>query len=546
MALKTTRRGLPVVKAIGAEDLKTYKLPLFPNSVLKDEDLDKTNEVYQNNVDEWLFLKAAAGGVRELLRIGIFEKHERESQQNYVRRQKELYSLGYTKSIVDLFTFYLFQRPVHRELGELATDALWLEFAEDCDLAGAKFDDYLTDAERQAGIMGHVGVLVDKPSATVTSVADAKTQKVYPYFAIYFPGAILDFKYVRDRYNRPRLAFLKLKDDDGTYRLWWPDRWETWRKGEEDGKGDGIAVKINEGANPIGEIPFVWLYNEQTDTVGLGQSDVSDVARIDVSIIRNCSQGEEIMNYAAFPMMRKPMRRQGEDLADDTGVTAVLEFDPENPNAKPDWLPAEVSGPMTSVQEWIKMKIAEIYRASNAGGMASTEINAEAQSGAALQAQFQLLNSKLCKKAVNLERCEKDLIWFWLCWQKLQALYEEIVIERSRKYDVENLALDLANMLTASTLVISKTFKAEVQKVAARRMLPGISNELLEKIDSEIEAGPVEPAPADMFGGEEGKAPEEEATSDGSTDGGDTNDFPFGGEEDEEPAEEPPAKGKAK
>jgi hypothetical protein len=253
------------------------------------------------------------------------------------------------------------------------------------------------------------------------------------------------------------------------------------------------------GPNPFmknggrGEIPFVWMYNLKSKLRNIGVSDIKDVAYIDGSIIRNLSEGEEVITYGAFPMLRTPMREKGlapSDKSDvkDVGITALMEFDPEHPESKPDWMEAAVSEPIDAILAWMLRKVEEIYRSSNAGGMAGTEIQSQAKSGTALKAEFQLLNSKLVSKGANTEQSEKSIVRYWGMWQKMdEAQMEKVVIEYSRTYDIENLTQDLENALTAKTLVMSKTFRAQLQKNVARQMLPAAEPRLLDDIDKEID-----------------------------------------------------------
>jgi hypothetical protein len=187
-------------------------------------------------------------------------------------------------------------------------------------------------------------------------------------------------------------------------------------------------------------------------------------------------------------MMRKPMPERGKNTVDETGPTAVLEFHPDKPEAKPDWLESKVAEPVGAILELIQRKVSEIYRASNAGGMASMEISSVAKSGAALTAEFQLLNSRLVHKAINLEKAEKNIIWYWLKWMGNESQYEQVSIERARSYDVQNLAQDLENSLTAVSVVPTRKFNEAVQKSIARQMLPGATDEDMIEIDKEIEA----------------------------------------------------------
>jgi len=477
------------------QDLTSYKISEMP---LVMADLQKTSEIYREWENEWGFLQAAYDGTRALVAYGAIIRHERESNENYQRRIDEAYGFSYSRSIVDLFNYYLFKEPVKRELGSLPNDQLWMAFTKDCNLENDELDEFLLAAAKAASTQGHVGILVDKPAIDSDTRADDVEKNIYPYLALYKPLAILDWEFEKDDHGRPRLVYLKLKDDDDFYRIWSPEAWEVWKEPETEEEIDESSNKYKQmqaelvasGENKLGEIPFVWLYNEKTDKRGLGNSDITDISRIDASIIRNLSQGEEIVNYAAFPMMRKPKKERGETETDEVGVTAILEFDPENPESKPDWLEAAVLEPIQAIFDIIiGKKISEIYRSANVGGMAATEIQTQAKSGVALKTEFQLLNSKLVGKGKLLEKTEKEIIRLWLKWMKQENKFEGIEIERSDTYEVENLAQDLENLMTATTIVVgSETFKKKVQKKTARLVLSNEPDDEMKKIDSEIDA----------------------------------------------------------
>lgn len=465
--------------------------------------LKEVHELYEDNRSEWRFLMAAYEGTRSLVDLGYLFQNERESDRNWERRCKEASGFDYTKSIVDLFNYYLFKKAVKRDLGNLSLDLQWLMFMDDCNLYGDGFDDFLTEQGRYASIYGHVGIMVDKPNAPYANREEEINAGVYPYLASYYPSAILDWEYERDDNNRPYLSYIKLKDDDGKYRLWWPGIWEIWDLPTEEEITDKTvagqiaqetkALLVDNGEYHINIIPFIWLINVKSKKRPIGMSDIHEVARLDVGILRNISQGEEVISYSAFPMMRKPMKEAPPDggisqpQEDHVSPTAILEFDPDKPDSKPDWLKGESRDSIDAILEWIKLKREEIYRTVNAGGMASTEISTSAKSGVALKAEFQLLNSALVRKAKNLEKAERDIIKYWLAWQLQEELLGEITIERERTYDVEDLASDLENILTASIIVKSRTFNDRMQKNVVRQMLPGAEKEELEMIDTEID-----------------------------------------------------------
>lgn len=457
------------------------------------KDLRHTHDEYTAWKTEWIFLTAVYEGVKQLVDNGHLEQHERESDEAFIRRMKELFGLNYSRAVVDLVNFYLFKKEPQKELPEaLATDEAWESFLADCNHYGDPFPDYMADQSRWAAVMGHVGFLVDKPSVSLENKEQEKQLGIYPYLSVYHPPAILDWQYMRDITGRPQLAYLKLRDDDGTYRLWWPNKWEHWQEPEtEDGgdPSDGMSgEKIDEGVNKLNEIPFVWLQNLRGRTWPIGVSDIHEIGRIDLSIVRELSQISEIIGFNAFPMLLAPMLEEGGETQDDVGPTAVIEFDPDNPNAKPEWLKPESEGALRAIWEGIEKKAREIYRIANVGGLQQVDTATVAKSGTALSAEFQQLNATIVQKAVNIEKAENKIMYFWMRWQNMDKLIDEAHIKRSRDYDVSSLSQDLANSLTAKTIVRSETFKKEVEKNVARASLPQADDETISIIEEEIDS----------------------------------------------------------
>lgn len=460
------------------------------------DDLRRTHYIYKMYEDEWGFLQAAYDGAMELIAYGALFRHERESNENYKRRVDEAYGFSYSRSVVDLVNFYLFKEAVKRNLGKLADDDFWNKFTDDCNLDGDSLDEFLLEAGKASSVQGHIGVLVDKPNISLPTKQEEKDNNVYPYLSMYKPLAILDWSYDRDEYGRPVLIYLKLKDDeDDLYRVWTLNMWQIWAEPDPDASegsvlGSSKAELIAEGVNPLGVIPWVWIYNGKTNKRGFGYSDITDISRIDGSIIRNLSQGEEIINYAAFPMLTRPWKLKGKQAMeeDEVGPTAVIGFDPEHPESKPSWLEAKVLEPISALfDKVIDRKIQEIYRSANIGGLQQTETSTSPKSGTALKSEFQLLNGKLVKKGKALERGEREIVWYWLLWQVMSDLFEEINIERAETYEVENLAEDLENILTSTVIVQSKEFFRRIQKKVARLMLPNADDDDIAEVDKDID-----------------------------------------------------------
>jgi len=493
-----------------AELEKSTRQKVESGETLKVVDLKITHEEYDVHEREWEFLLAVFDGVREIIRLGLVEKHEREPTESYLRRMKQLFGFGYTKSVIEIFQFYLFKKGAQKTLGSLHDDKTWKMFISDSDLYGNDYDSVIMNISMYSAVLGHMGILIDKANTDDIQTKQQQIDaRVYPYIAKYFPTAILDWEYDKDEHNRPYLAFIKLLDDTGQYRIWVKEKWQVWEMPKNPETGQYLenpanseeAKMVEEGENPLGLIPFIWFYNHKSRKLGIGTSDVHEVARIDLSIIRNLSQIEQIINFAAFPQMRKPKRdlkptdTNTSQQEDEVSVESVLEFDPEQPESKPDWLEAEVADPIEAIIEVIDKKVAEIYRAANIGGMAATEPTRTVQSGVSKKVDFQLLNAKIINKAINLEDTENRILELWLKWEdEWDKRKDEVKIERERTFDVQDLTEDLDNALTSRTLIFSDTFNAMIQKKTARQMLPGATEQELNDIDEEIDKGVKEKA----------------------------------------------------
>ncbi len=446
-------------------------------------DIETTHPLYRRHLSDWKFLLAAWQGTQALIDAGALPRHIRESPENHAQRQRQAISFNYSRSIVEIFLHYLFEKPPTRELGRLADDALFHAFMKDIDLLGTDYDLFWHEAQQYASVLGHVGILVTKAPGEARSREDELRAGIHPYLAIYLPTNILDWRHGRDQHHRPRLEYVKLREADGTIRCWTRERWELWER-DEQGRYRCVAL----GANPLGIVPFVWHFNARSADPFIGTSDIQDIARIDVSIMRNISQADEVIDLAAFPMLMMPRPSLGEESVNPAvGPRAVMQFDPTLPHSKPDWLRAEVLEPIDAILRFIALKVGEIYRMTNTRGEALFD-STVVPSGRALQIMFRQLNARLATKAAALDESESACLRLWLAWQKQESLFEQVRLQRPRQFNVENLAEDLANMVTARDLVQSHAFRQAVEKAVVRRILPALSHEQQSRIDHEIEA----------------------------------------------------------
>jgi len=449
------------------------------------KELQRTHPEYDVHIEDWNLYSLAYTGGKEFIEFAL-DQIERETTGNYRDRIKEGVCLNFSRAIIDLFNFYLTEKAAIRELGLLDADTQWQMFMRDSDFHGTDFDTFMVEASRLASVNGSLGILVTKPGIMAQNLDEEIRNNVYPYCCAYTLQHVLDWRFGKNPINgRPQLQYLKLREDDGNYLIWTLDGWEVWSVNDSD-----VAVLEDSGPNLIGEIPFVWFPSMRSLTSPyLGQSDITEIARIQLSLTRNVSCGEEIIKWSGFPMMRKPMIMEGEDEKEDVvGNSAVQEFNPEFGEAgKPDWMPTEILEPIEAILNWIDRKIDEAYRIAHLSGVhGQRKSNNEVSSGLALRYEFQQLYSVLSKKAESLVETELSIIRLWLKWANKSDWFQQVKIKRSKIFSVDDLAISLDNQIKAIEAVPSQTFRVLAQKHIIKQMLPDVGDSDMTAIESEL------------------------------------------------------------
>lgn len=487
--------------------------------------IEGTHPRYEAKVGDWEFYRLSYEGGKDFVKKVLF-RHPRESSMNYVHRLNEAIYFNFPREIVDLYNFYLTEKEAARQFGDLAQDAQWKMFFNDVDGFGMDYREFFNECQKLSAIYGAVGILVDKPMTDAMTVGEEIKRGIYPYCSVYTLPNILDWEYGIDpKTGRSRLVYLKLREDEDRYYLWFLDRWERWEV-VKDKNGRRSAEMVSSSEHGLGVIPMVYMINLHgiTDR-NFGLSDLSDIAPIAGSVVRDLSCGDEIIKDAGFPMLRMPQEEQhGGEFGDASegstgearqvviGSKAVHQFNPEyGGDAKPDWMPTEILEPIEAILSWTDRKSDEIYRICHLSGVhGQRKSNNEVSSGLALRYEFQQLSSVLNKKAANMNEAEYNVIWMWLLWQNKGDLLSKIEIRRARNFSIDELAMNLENTITSIQNVQSQTFAKLAQYKIVKQELPDISDEDLKIVKDEIAAAPT------IVPGEQDQKKTSSSESDGS------------------------------
>ena len=456
--------------------------------------LCQVDQFHLNNQDDWKFFKQAYDGGSEFIKR-IITRNPRESAGNFKDRITECFYFNYAATIIGLYSFAIMEQEPSHNLGALSSDEAWKLFVKNVDLFGTDFKDFIDRSQITASIFGTTGVLVSKPPVQEKVPKQYELDNnIYPYLTKYSPDQILESVFERNPINhRIELAYIRLKDIDGRIQEWSKTHVMIWAKPIESSNNKKIsdtAICSYSGINPLGEIPFVFmknLYNENSISHGL--SDLREIAAISGSIIRDTSIGTESLKNAGFPMMRKPKLKEGDDEIDESGPTAILEFDSADGEAgKPDWLKPEIRDTIISTLEWIDRKVDEIYRVSFLSGMHNQAKGTQVTSGVALRYELKQLTSVLTQKTKSLSELELGIMDFWLKWQNQTELKSQIHISRPIDFTMDELSTN-ANLITASLDSISSDeYNKQAQLKIVSMLLPGLSKDAIKQIYAEIKS----------------------------------------------------------
>lgn len=443
------------------------------------------------------FFEYSYAGGKEYVEQGYLQKHERETLEAFRRRCAESVFVNFCAPIVDLYNAHLFRAKVSRDFGLIGMNKLFERFAADADFEGNDYETCIKGIVERGSVYGIFGVIVDKPALAAASLAEELANDVRPYLAMYEPEDIWDFKFQRVGGGRPQLIELTLAEDDDQIRVWKPDVVELW----EQKAGDTEPKFLSSVPNSLGEIPFVLHKNRASFDKFESTSDVADIAYINRRIYQLDSAAFEIIEGAAFPLIEIPADSipQGSGKPDAFGEHPTdIEIGTGNGVVRQagDSVGHRYIEPthtsLSLMLQWRDALIADLHQVARAAHT-TAKADKSAQSGVALEIEFQQLNALLCDKGQSAATTETRILRLVAKWLGVEF---DGSVEYAENFGVRDLAHDIETAIAAKSVVASPTFAAEMGKEIARRMLGDDLPEAVKQIDAEL----TRPAPGDTMG----------------------------------------------
>ena len=171
------------------------------------------NLTYSRYRDRWNYLlESYMGG--EDYRLGQhLTRYSLENDVEYSARLMATPLDNHCKSVIQVYTSFLFRGEVERDYGNLAMDPALEDFLYDADYDGRSFDAFMKEVSTWSSVFGHTFVMVAKPNIGATNRGEEIAAGVRPYLSILTPLIVTDWSWSRAPNGKYTLDRFKYVED---------------------------------------------------------------------------------------------------------------------------------------------------------------------------------------------------------------------------------------------------------------------------------------------------------------------------------------------
>ena len=412
------------------------------------------NDIYNYYRERWEYLYQSYIGGDEYTNAGHLHRYQLESPGEYSQRCATTPLENHCKSVISVYTSFLFRQSPYRDLGTLENSAGINQFLRDCDHDGRSMDQFMKECSTWSSVFGMVWVIVAKPDVGAITQADEIAAENRPYLNMLTPLVVLDWSWMRTATGKYKLDYFKYVEDvNGDIKIvkeWTPDTIRTYTVNVEDDQ----VMDAMEEINTLGYIPAVCVYNARSTVRGVGISDIQDIADAQKFIYNCTSEAVESIKLDTHPsLVATPETNVG------TGAGALIHI-PDNmdPGLKPYAL--EFSGAsIESIYRAIEHTTDAIDKMANTGAVRATE--SRTMSGVAMETEFQLLNARLAEKADQMELAEENI---WKIYSEYQNTEWTGEIEYPGSFNIRDTASEINQLRTARETATDKRVLKEIDR----------------------------------------------------------------------------------
>ena len=456
--------------------------------MLSIKELRQVHPGYDEYVYRWDYYARSYMGAEEYRDGAYLRKYIGEDDgpgHQYAQRLMDTPYQNHCKTTVDTYRSFIFRNPPQRQLDSLIENQFATSFVLDADLQGTNLTQFMRKVSDQVSIYGNAWVCVDRPSYLAASAAEEAAMDLRSYVALYSPTSVLDWSYEQLPNGRRRLEYVKVieqqLDEHDIIKCWYTDRVEVYHVkkdsvkrvtnnlsvGNRNYQRDGLVsdysevISSEEYVNPIGEVPFVTVIDDQSFHAGIGVSDIGDVADLSRSIYNKLSELYANIRISSHPsIVAEPSTQLN------GGVGSVITVD-ENTQISP-YLLQPTGASIDGIIDAINLDIEAINEITHLKAVKAK--SGSPMSAIAMTTERQNLNNKLSDRAATLERAEQ-LIWrLWFMWQDVDAP-ADFSIYYEKSFDLRDKHQDLQLYANAISLVPHDAFVHKIHRDIASMLI---------------------------------------------------------------------------
>lgn len=424
------------------------------------------------------------------------DRFTREETPKFSRRVNMAHYPNYVSSFIDVPLSYMFrkefqQKPDHGDAGSLG------DWTEDADGAGTAWNDIVRDTiAPRAAALGWCPVLFDLPaSGTMQPTAfDDERNPSLPYVVPLFPSNLLDWSHDENgtlRWAKVRTDYVDRDDplefgvDVTRITLWYPDRWEWFEIIVSPTSQKPTIRDMKEGTHPFGRVPIEVMRRKPIpDDPFRGiplASSASDEAR---RLFNYLSELDDHMRNCAFAFLEFPTENPENAGAKLLGNGNGLPVRPDWGNThrwvSPDPATADMYEKRiaTTVEEMYRAQKMEFTRGTKGGGQ---------RSGISQAFEFEAANRSIAEFARMVARFDQKSRRLVTGVISGAPAKESVVTKAPHSFNVEQMATELDEAMSAIALRLGPTAEAEIKKKVVRATLPHVDAETMETIEQELD-----------------------------------------------------------
>ena len=145
------------------------------------------NLTYNDLEERWQFYLQSYQGGEEYRMAGHLTRYVNESGPEYQARLASTPLDNHCRSVISVYTSFLFREEPERELGSLQADPMLEDFIKDADLDGRSLNSFMKEVSIWSNVFGHCFILLTKPNVGAVTMADEQASGVRPYVNLLTP-----------------------------------------------------------------------------------------------------------------------------------------------------------------------------------------------------------------------------------------------------------------------------------------------------------------------------------------------------------------------